>query len=143
MKKDQDKTKKQPNGKSETFHYHVAKPKDSQPEHTVTEGEPHDAHINVGLDILGILDALPFYVLLIDEHHYILEANKAVKTQLDLEPKDIISKYCPKIIHGLDEPFYACPLEEAVKKSEAVEREAFDPASGRWIKSAISSSSSW
>ena len=113
------------------------KPKKSQPEHIVTQDESHGAHMNVGVNITDILDALPFYVLLIDEHHYILQANSAVKTQLDLESKDIVGKYCPKVIHGLDEPFYACPLEEAVEKGQAVEREAFDPASGRWIKSAI------
>ncbi|MCK5182287.1 MAG: PAS domain-containing protein, partial [Dehalococcoidia bacterium] len=90
--------------------------------------------MNVGLDIL---DALPFYVLLIDEHHYILHANRAVQVYKNLEPKDVVGQYCPKVIHGIDGPFYGCPLEEAVEKDQAVEREIFDPESGRWVSSAI------
>jgi len=86
---------------------------------------------------MDILDSIPFYVMLIDEHHYILQANSAVKVELGLDPEDIIGKYCPKVIHGLDEPFYACPLEEAVETGQAVEREAFDPESGRWFRSVI------
>ncbi len=131
------KTKRQPTRESETFRQHVAEPKKSQSEHTAAEGELHNADTNVGRDILDILDALPFYVLLVDEHHHILQANRAVRAHLGLEPKDIVGKYCPKVIHGLDEPFYACPLEEAVEKGQAVEREALDPKSGRWISSSI------
>jgi PAS domain S-box-containing protein len=130
-------TEKQPAKESVTFRKYVAEPKKLQPAHTAAEDGLHVADTNVGLDILDILDALPFYVLLIDEHHYILQANNAVKAQLGLEPKDIIGKYCPKVIHDLDGPFYGCPLEEAVEKGQAVEREAFDERSGRWISSAI------
>lgn len=130
------KTGKQPTEESATSHQHMAEPKMSQPKHTV-EDELHGADTNVGRDILDILDALPFYVLLIDEHHYILHANRAVQAHTGLESKDVVGQYCPKVIHGIDEPFYACPLEEAVEKGQAVEREAFDPESGRWISSAI------
>ena len=42
------------------------------------------------IDILDILDSLPFYVLLVDEEHYILVANKAVRTHLEVAPEDII-----------------------------------------------------
>jgi PAS domain S-box-containing protein len=84
-----------------------------------------------------ILEALPFYVMLVDEHHHILQANGAVRAQLGLEPEEIVGGYCPMVIHGLDQPWPACPLEEAVKTGQAVEREAFDETSGRWIRSAI------
>jgi len=130
------KTGKQPTEEAETFHQHVEEPKMSQPKHMVAD-ELHGADTSVGRDILDILDALPFYVLLIDDHHYILHANRAVQAHTGLEPKDVVGQYCPKVIHGIDEPFYACPLEEAVEKGQAVEREAFDPESGRWINSAI------
>ncbi len=89
------------------------------------------------LNVSDILDALPLYVLLIDEAHRILQANRAVQAQLGVKPKDIIGKYCPQAIHGLDQPWYACPLEEAVQKDRAIEREALDQKSGRWIRSAI------
>jgi len=75
--------------------------------------------------------------MLIDENHYILQANRAVLTYLGLEPKAIVGKYCPKAIHGLDEPYFGCPLEEAVEKGEAVVREVLDPGTRRWVNSAI------
>ena len=87
--------------------------------------------------VSDILEALPFYVMLVDEHHHILQANGAVRSQLGMEPDDIVGGYCPMVIHGLDQPWHACPLEEAVETGEAVEREAFDETSGRWIRSAI------
>ena len=132
-----DKAEKRPVKESETSGQHVVGPKKSHPELAAVGDKLKGADTSVGLDIPDILDALPFYVLLINEHHYILQANSAVKAQLGLEPKDIIGKYCPKVIHGLDGPFYGCPLEEAVEKGQAVEREAFDQESGRWISSAI------
>jgi PAS domain S-box-containing protein len=109
-----------------------------------TVGEiSHDADDGTGLDILSILDALPFYVLLIDEDHFILEANNAVKTQLGVKPKDIIGKYCPKVIHDLDGPFPGCPLEEAVEAGHGIEREFFDEKTGHWINSAIYPTKEW
>jgi len=84
-----------------------------------------------------LLDALPFYVLLVDEHHHIVMANRAVTDHLGVKPKDIIGCYCPEAIHGTKEPWYACPLEEAVAKNEVVVREAQDQKTGRWINSAI------
>ncbi len=137
------KTEKRPRKKSETFRQHVVQPRKSLPAHRTADEELHGADANLGLEISDILDALPFYVLLVDAHHHILQANKAVQAQLGVEPKDIVGKYCPKVIHGLDEPFYACPLEEAVEKGQAVEREALDPESGRWITSAIYPTRGW
>jgi PAS domain S-box-containing protein len=84
-----------------------------------------------------MLDALPFYVLLVDEHHHIVMANRAVTDQLGVKPKDILGCYCPEAIHGTKEPWYACPLEEAVKKNKAVVLEAQDQKTGRWMNSAI------
>jgi len=92
---------------------------------------------DIRLEISDILDALPFYVLLIDQNHYILQANKAVQTKLGLNPEAIVGEYCPRVIHGQDEPWDACPLEEAVAKGRALEREALDQQSGRWIRSGV------
>jgi PAS domain S-box-containing protein len=104
---------------------------------TIIPAAASDTETKVGLDILDIIDAIPFYVLLVDSDHYIIEANNAVKTYLGVEREDILGKYCPKVIHGLDQPFHGCPLEEAAEKNEAVERELFDEKTGRWVASAI------
>jgi PAS domain S-box-containing protein len=69
----------------------------------MTENETGKRATGLKQDILDILDALPFYVLLIDENHNIIEANKAVSEQLGVERENIIGQYCPKIIHGLQQ----------------------------------------
>ncbi len=84
-----------------------------------------------------LIDSLPFYVLLVDEQHNIIKANTAVLNQLGFVPEDIIGKYCPRVIHGINTPFHGCPLEESVETGEALEREVFDDNSGRWLSSAI------
>ena len=72
-----DKKGKQSTEELESFHQQVAEPKMLQPKHTVEDKFCSEDN-NIGRDISEILDALPFYVLLIDEHHYILHANRAV-----------------------------------------------------------------
>jgi PAS domain S-box-containing protein len=96
-----------------------------------------DTSNEYGRDIQDIIDALPFYVLLVDEDHHILEANSAVYRQFGLRREDILGAYCPAVIHGLNHPFPGCPLEEASKNNQAVERELFDSESGRWVISAV------
>lgn len=91
----------------------------------------------VSLNILNIVNNLPFYVMLVDADHHILLANNAVKKHLSVDPGQIIGKYCPKVIHDLDGPFPGCPLEEALKIGHSVEREFMDPKSGRWVTSSI------
>ncbi len=100
------------------------------PKHTV-ENELHGADTNVGRDILDILDALPFYVLLIDEHHYILHANKAVQAHTGLEPKDVVSQYCPKVIHGVDEPDGVVPALLYQNDWAGMVKELLDSLSGK------------
>jgi PAS domain S-box-containing protein len=89
------------------------------------------------LDLRDLLDALPFYVMLVDDQHHILHANRAVRAQLGADPDDIVGSYCPTVIHGLDGPIEGCPLEEAAEKHRPVEREIRDPNTGSWFVSAI------
>ena len=91
------------------------------------------------LEILRpILDALPFYVLLVDEDHQILAVNQAVTHELDRLPRDLVGCRCPEAIHSEDKEYPGCPLEEAVEKGGvAVEKEFFDKEKGRWIESMI------
>lgn len=84
-----------------------------------------------------LLDALPFYVLLVDSDHNIVMANKAVASKLGLNRENIIGGYCPKIIHGLDHPYIHCPLEESVKNGCPIELEYFDPDRDKWFASAV------
>jgi diguanylate cyclase (GGDEF)-like protein len=88
------------------------------------------------MDLQGLLDSFPFYVLLVDSDHHIVMANKAA-VSMCREPDKMIGGYCPKVIHNIDGPFAFCPLEEAVQKDSAVEREFFEPNHMKWMSSAI------
>lgn len=89
------------------------------------------------INCCDLMDALPFYVLLVDEHHNIIMANAAVTEHLGVKPENIIGGYCPEVIHGTKGPWYACPLEQAVSSNEAVVIESQDQTTGRWINSAM------
>ena len=93
--------------------------------------------LKMHLELSDVLEAFPFYVMLVDERHYILQANRAVWTELGMDPRDIVGKYCPAVMHGMDKPIDNCPLEEAVAKNQAVEREILDALSGHWVRSAV------
>jgi PAS domain-containing protein len=89
-----------------------------------------------GLGLEEILDALPFYVMIVDARHRVLFANRMISDLVGHE-RPIVGEYCPRAVHGLDGPFPGCPLETAVETNQAVERELFDERSGRWFNSAI------
>jgi PAS domain S-box-containing protein len=88
-------------------------------------------------NVQHLLNALPFYVLLVDSEHCIVAANNAVKQDLGLAPEQLIGAYCPTAIHGCNEPIEKCPLAEALEKGQAAEREVFDSRSARWLRAGI------
>lgn len=85
----------------------------------------------------ALIDSLPFYVMLVDERHHIVTVNRAVLETLDKPLADLCGQFCPRAIHGTDEPYPGCPLEEAVTRGEAVEKELYDEETGVWTLSAI------
>jgi signal transduction histidine kinase len=82
----------------------------------------------------GIIDALPFYVLLVDENHTILSANEKVSDTYG--PRASCGAFCPQAIHGVD-IFAGCPLERAVVEERPIEIEYRDPGTSRWWASAV------
>jgi PAS domain S-box-containing protein len=91
----------------------------------------------IPFDVQMLLDVIPFYVMLVDEEHEILFTNKALRSDLGLDPEKIIGGYCPEVVHGMDEPYPGCPLEEALESGKSVEREFFNSETGRWVSSAV------
>ena len=87
--------------------------------------------------IQNIIDALDFYVLLVDDSHHIVLANDATNRTLGLDNCQIVGKYCPRLIHGIEGNFPGCPLEIAVKSGNAEIAEFYDPQHGRWMDSRI------
>jgi PAS domain S-box-containing protein len=84
-----------------------------------------------------ILNALPFYVLLVDSDHMVVAANNAVQRDLGLDPAELIGSHCPVAVHGCLEPVAACPLSKALETGEPVEQELFDAHSSRWLQSSV------
>ncbi|MFA5867192.1 MAG: HD domain-containing phosphohydrolase [Actinomycetota bacterium] len=84
-----------------------------------------------------LLDSFPYYALIVDEDHRIVLANKTTLKGLKKTVEDIRGTYCPKIIHGLDDVFPGCPLEEAAQADKPVERDLQDNKTGRWMRSVI------
>ena len=84
-----------------------------------------------------IIDSLPYYVILVDEDHNIYMANKKLTKTVGLENHVIKGKYCPKAVHGIDGPYFGCPLEDAVKINASVEKELYDSKTKQWMKSCV------
>jgi PAS domain S-box-containing protein len=92
---------------------------------------------NPGKRIQYVLDAMPFYAMLVDSGHNILAANSAVKLDFGLSHARIQGAYCPLLIHDRNTPIAECPLAEASKKEEAVEKYVFDSLRRRWLNLAV------
>ncbi|MBN1292240.1 MAG: PAS domain-containing protein [Candidatus Latescibacteria bacterium] len=87
--------------------------------------------------IQKIINIFHYFIIIIDEDHNILLANDPVLNSLGKKLEDITGCFCPKIIHGTDEPFPGCPLEEALKTGSIIEKKLFDPFYKKWVSSAI------
>lgn len=83
----------------------------------------------------GVMDALPFYVLLVDEDHRIIAWNRAMESEFTSSAP--LGAYCPEAVHGQCHPYEGCPLEEAVEVNGLVEKQLLNCQTGRWISSAV------
>lgn len=88
-------------------------------------------------ELMSIFDALPFYVILVDEEHKIVFANTAVEKQFDSKPGEIVGKYCPNVIHDATSPIPECPLDESISTGRNVEYEVYDTKKDMWRSSAV------
>lgn len=115
------------------------KSKSNQPEpgnltgKQTTEASPYA----LDLSIYDLINAMPFYVIILDSDHNIIESNEAVFSQLGKKREEILGKYCPSVIHGINQPFKGCPLEQAVETNQSVEQEQYDEKTGHWVRSII------
>ena len=91
----------------------------------------------IGADLQTILDAFPYYVMLVDSKHTILMANRAVQDSLGVSAKSIIGGYCPRVVHGHDEAYPGCPLETACARGCSTECELIDDKHGRILISGV------
>jgi len=88
-------------------------------------------------DVQTVLDALPYYVLLVDARHRIVLANEAVQDSLGVDPKEIVGGYCPRVVHDCDGPYPGCPLEDAVAEGVDIECDLLSDNGKQIFKSAV------
>jgi PAS domain S-box-containing protein/diguanylate cyclase (GGDEF)-like protein len=87
--------------------------------------------------IQAIIDSLPAYVIILDEQHRIVAANKLMRDKYGKGSKSIENAYCQKLIHGTKSPYPGCPLEDVKITNKPLETELFDKKSSRWLRSTI------
>ncbi|MFC1650905.1 LuxR C-terminal-related transcriptional regulator [Candidatus Latescibacterota bacterium] len=87
--------------------------------------------------IRNIINALPYFVIIIDEDHNILLANDSAQKLIGKNNEDLLGCYCPKTVHGLDDPYPGCPLVEAIEKDKYVEKDLLDPLYSSWVSTGI------
>ena len=100
-------------------------------------GEPEQQGLAVESGMQALLDAVPFYAVLVDAEHRILAANEVAECDFASGADTLVGRYCPKAVHGDDQPYPGCPLEESLETGHGVQREFFDSTNGRWVSSAI------
>ncbi len=84
----------------------------------------------------AVLEALPYYVMLIKADHQIVWCNEAFASTLARSRAECCGQVCPKIVHGVDGPFEGCPLEDSLATGRASEKDVFDERYGVWIRTA-------
>ena len=88
-------------------------------------------------DLQTVLDAFPYYVMLVDSEHTVLMANRAVQDSLGLPREAIVGGHCPRIVHGTDDPYPGCPLEKACARGGSLECELFNDDKGLVLISGV------
>lgn len=104
---------------------------------TLHEQKANGTPWTLELRVEKTLDSLPFNVLLLDQDHRIVWANKTVSQILGLQTADIVGNQCFKIVHGREKVLDNCPMEEAIRLGRPVECELTDEESGRLTHSAV------
>ncbi len=103
---------------------------------TPDKGRPKQAS-NIEAGVRHVLDALPFGAFLVDPDRKILAVNQAMQHDFGIKETQLIGRYCPVLVHQTNEPIVECPLNEALRKGKAVQKEIYDARNERWIDAAI------
>lgn len=72
------------------------------------------------MDVVSLLDALPFFAMILDAHHNVIEANTWFAAEALSRP-NACPLSCHEVLHGTDEPPFECPLGQAVRTGRPAE----------------------
>ena len=88
-------------------------------------------------EFIKIFDSVPYYVLLVSSDHRIVAFNQFFARLLNNEREELINSYYSSMIHTTSDSYHDSPLEEAIRKNIAVEKDYYDQNSKRWIRSSV------
>lgn len=71
-------------------------------------------------------DAVPDLIMIVDRHHRIQNANRALLIRMDLRSDDIVGKHCYEFIHGSLNPPVFCPHQRIIQEGIPFEGEIYD-----------------
>ena len=71
-------------------------------------------------------DGIPDIILVIDNGHKIIKANRALADKLGVKRESLIGKQCYDVIHGSKEPPSYCPHSATLTSREEVMREVYE-----------------
>nr|WP_319397074.1 PAS domain S-box protein [uncultured Desulfobacter sp.] len=91
--------------------------------------------LNSEKEFYSAFNAMKSAVWIIDKNHSILKANSAAEQLFNQSRADIIGKKCWDIVHGIDGPIPACPLDKAAQslQQESIELQIND----RWFEVSV------
>ena len=91
--------------------------------------------LNSEKEFYSAFNAMKSAVWIIDKNHCILKANSAAEGLFNQSRGDIIGKKCWDIVHGIDGPIPACPLDKAAQslQQESIELQIKD----RWFEVSV------
>ncbi len=99
-------------------------------------GDEVTGELRTGSGLRKLIDAMPFYALLVDEAHTIVAANRTFLEIVGRTSQEAVGARCPNLVHGVHR-FPGCPLEKSLKSGKAEEEDLFDAESGSWVQSSI------
>ena len=75
-------------------------------------------------------DAVQDLIMILDNNHRVLRANKAMAARLNMSPEEMVGQTCYKIVHGTDKPLNLCPHSLLIKDHEFHSIEAHEDRLG-------------
>jgi len=72
--------------------------------------------------------------MLVDEKHNVVLTNRAALDLAGMTAGELEGQYCPKVLHGQDDPVDFCPLEECVAEGKACEKTVHIAEADIWIE---------
>ena len=83
-------------------------------------------------------DAIPDMVMVLDTHHRIIRANKAMAAVLGMSEKDLKGRLCFELFHDENQPPAFCPHSILLKDGKEHSTEVFEPKFGRSLDVRVS-----